>query len=356
MLATIEWSLGVQDLNLKSAAGLLSLLSVRGIGDTTADKIVGRFSSFGEILDAPESAFKGVANATISATLRTPATIEEAHTAARRVIDQAEANGVDLISIYDDAYPSRLFDCSPRPMLLYVKGDLRTAERSVACVGTREPTEYGRVATDRITTFLAENGWAIVSGLAKGVDSIAHEAALRVGVPTIAVLGSGLDAISSPRAVDLGDRILDAGGCVVTEQPFGRENDAGTLIRRNRMQCGLSVATFMLQCDVESGTMHTVRYAISQGRPLYAPHTPARFADEDKNRGADIITLLNGRDLCNRIEMKTELRDRVMAKFADRPVASSIAGREDYPRILEELEASLTNASQAVTMPEQTLF
>lgn len=347
----------MRDVELKGAAGILTLMNIKGIGEVTADNIVGRFSTFEEVLNAPDEAFKKLVTVNTVAKLRDGQVLADAYDAARRVLDYAASNDVDLITLYDERYPVRLYDCNPKPMMLYVKGNLQTAERSVACVGTREPTKYGEIAADRITTFLAENGWAIVSGLAKGIDSLAHEAALRAGVPTIAILGCGLNAIDPKRkyAIELGDRILAAGGCVVSEQPFGRENDAFTLIRRNRIQCGLAVATFMLQCDVDSGTMHTVRYSLLQGRPVYAPKTPSHYADEEKNRGADIITSRTGIELSKLIEMKQELRELVYAEFAERPVASAIAGKDDYERVLEELEQHLTN-NRRIVSAEQRLF
>lgn len=329
------------DTGLRSTIGLVALRSIHGVGEATAEGLLARFTTFREMLEAPPEAFKGAANQTLAASLRSADIVGAAMNSASATLEAATGVGARLISPYDEDFPARLHDCDPKISVLYVAGDLSIAERSVACVGTRDPSDYGATVTDKVATFLATSGWTIVSGLARGVDWISHQAALRAGVPTLAIIGSGLDSFYSDEAAKLADRIVEEGGCVITEQPFGRKADQGTLIRRNRIQSGISVATFALQFNIDSGTMHTVRYAISQGRPIFCPSTPARFAAEPMNAGADAVTGLTGSEFAQVIEMKESVRQVVEERFATTPVGRAIGSRDDYPKVLEALEANL---------------
>src|ERR1035441_6487279 len=149
--------------------------------------------------------------------------------------------------------------------------DLLAHEQLVAVVGTREPTVFGTSAAENLTGALADGGWGIVSGLAKGIDTIAHRTALEHGAPTIAVMGGGLDSVYPAENKDLAARIVDRGGALISEQPFGEQARPQHLIARDRLQSGLSVAVVVAQSGVKSGTMHTARFAAAQGRPLFCP-------------------------------------------------------------------------------------
>ena len=205
----------------------------------------------------------------------------------------------------------------------------------------------GEEVTRRLGCYLADNGWAIVSGLARGIDHVAHETALAHDARTVAVLGSGLDALASERQRDLLQRILDAGGAAVTEQPFGREADPGSLIKRNRIQSGLALATFVMQSKRTSGTMQTARYTLMQDRALYVPVPPGAHAVEEVSQGNLMLAYGTGPDLAEAIGAKNSFVDLVRERWSDRPPASPIANRNDYARVLAELEARLGAAPAA---------
>jgi DNA processing protein len=181
--------------------------------------------------------------------------------------------GVHLVTFFDRDYPSQLRLIPDPPPILFVRGDrkLLVRDEMVAVVGTREPTNFGVGAAESITETLAHAGYVIVSGLAKGIDTIAHKTAVASNAPTIAVMGGGLDRIYPAENTKLADEILQHGGALISEQPFGAPPRPNNLIARDRIQSGMSVAVIVAQSGVKSGTMHTVRYAVEQGRPIFCP-------------------------------------------------------------------------------------
>jgi DNA processing protein len=254
----------------QSAAGLLALQSLKGVGPKTAFRV----ASFGDQLD-PFLAERS---------LNWDRLVEEALRELRRLNE----NQVKAISIFDPDYPARLRGIQDPPLVLFLSGSLPALamERMVAVVGTREPTEFGCSATEKIVTALAAESWAIVSGLALGIDGIAHGAALKHHARTIAVLAGGLDRIYPKQHEEMAKAIVNCEGALVSEQRWGTPPARASFVRRNRIQTGLSVAVVVTQTGVVGGTMHTVRHAAAQGRPIFCaePHT-----DNEKNRGLRIL-------------------------------------------------------------------
>lgn len=329
----------MENVSLRSAEGLIALMGVRGLGPATAVKLAGRFATMSEILGSDPDGLKGLATEPIRKVLVEggPA-VTEAFDRAVAEISKAEGMGATVLSAFDDDYPRRLAGIPDRPLVIYTSGDLSLLDRSVACVGTREPTPFGTAVAQRLTTMLGEAGWTIVSGLARGVDAICHEAALACGAPTAAVIGSGIDTYASEAAIRLASRIVDAGGVIITEQPLGREADSSSLIRRNRIQCGVSAATFFMQAGMESGTMHTVRYALLQERPIFAPGIPSAFAGEELNQAAMCMTKMAAAQFGTAIEAKESVMEAI-GRLDRENAAIEIAGRDSYPEVLRHLDA-----------------
>ena len=185
---------------------------------------------------------------------------------AGREIDQAKSLGAFFLTPWNPQYPRRLGDINGPPPILYCRGEPGCSlERSVAVVGTLTPTRWGMETAEKISGFLAEKGWTVVSGLAIGIDRHAHEAALGSGATTVAVLGGGLDRISPASHQVLADRMIRAGGCLFSELPFGTPPTVASRVRRDRIQSGISLATVMVESDIDGGAMHTARYAGEQG-------------------------------------------------------------------------------------------
>ena len=184
-------------------------------------------------------------------------------------MERVQQAGVTALTWHDDGYPPRLKEIYDKPPVLYVKGEiLPEDERSLAVVGTRRPTAYGREVTRQVTSDLAQNGIAIVSGLAKGVDGVAHRAALDAGARTIAVMGSGLDVMYPREHAELAARIAES-GAVVSEFPLGTRPDARNFPRRNRIISGMSLGTLVAEAPESSGALLTARHALEQDREVF---------------------------------------------------------------------------------------
>jgi DNA processing protein len=168
-----------------------------------------------------------------------------------------------------------------------MRGDPAAAAtgRALAVVGTRQPSRFGVTATDTLAGAAARDGAAIISGLALGVDSVSHRAALAQQAATVAVLGGGVDR---PRDPKLAQAILDAGGLLMSEQPPGAPSSPQTLVARNRLQSGLAGAVLVAQTALTGGTPHTARFAAAQNRPVFCPSPPG-----DHPASAGLHVLLN---------------------------------------------------------------
>lgn len=187
-----------------------------------------------------------------------------------RIMDDLHQLGIHVLTWEDENYPRLLRSIDQPPPVLYIKGNIcQEDEWAVAIVGTRRVTHYGRQVTEDIATFLAENGVTVVSGLARGVDAIAHNAALRKGGRTIAVLGNGLDTVYPAEHAKLADGVI-TNGALVSDYPPGTEPLSVNFPPRNRIISGLSLATVVIEAGVTSGALITAKFAADQGRDVLA--------------------------------------------------------------------------------------
>lgn len=178
---------------------------------------------------------------------------------------------VKKISLHDTLYPSPLRDIAAPPKELYYLGsppEQWLARPRVAIVGSRGITPYGRTVTAQFAKQLAERGITIVSGLALGVDAVAHEAALEAGGAHIAVLANGLDAIYPASNTALARRLLEAGGTIISEYPEGTPSLKQHFIARNRIVAGLADVLLITEAVEKSGSLHTARFALEQGKDV----------------------------------------------------------------------------------------
>lgn len=178
--------------------------------------------------------------------------------------------GISLLTIDDAAYPQRLREIDTAPPLLYVLGEITAADDwAVGIVGTRNVTAYGREATQQLAAGLAAGGVTVVSGLARGVDTVAHRAALEAGGRTIAVLGCGVDVIYPAENKQLAARIVQ-NGAIVSEYALGTQPDAINFPPRNRIISGLSLGIVVVEAGRKSGALITKDFALEQGRDVFA--------------------------------------------------------------------------------------
>ena len=188
-----------------------------------------------------------------------------------REIEQAAQQHVRLVTDLDADYPPQLREIASPPLVLYVVGDVSVLSKpGVSLVGTRKATAYGRETAKSFAAGLARAGWAVFSGLALGIDAAAHEGALAGGGVTAGVLGGALDMFYPEANRALARRIVENGGCVVSEFPFGRRPDAQTFPQRNRIVSGLARGVVAVECPLRSGTLVTCLRANEQGRAVMA--------------------------------------------------------------------------------------
>ena len=176
---------------------------------------------------------------------------------------------INTISTIDPSFPEVYRQIPNSPKRLWYLGDIQPGLRAVAIVGTRKVTAYGRTVTTKIAEGLARRGVTIVSGLALGIDAIAHEGALSQGGKTIAVLPCGIDRIYPSSHRQLAERILERGG-ILTEYEPGLPVMQYRLLERNRLVSGLADALIVTEAAAKSGTMNTVAHALQQGKDVYA--------------------------------------------------------------------------------------
>ncbi len=178
--------------------------------------------------------------------------------------------GINFITLWEQDYPIRLKNIFAPPLILYYIGDLSLSNSNcVAIVGTRRPSLYGKKIAAKYSTELSKQGITIVSGLARGIDSIAHKASLKNSGKTIAVTGSGIDVIYPPENKELYYDIAK-NGLIISEYPIGTKPDAQNFPKRNRIISGLSLGTLIVETRIQGGAMHTAEYALDQGREVFA--------------------------------------------------------------------------------------
>lgn len=183
----------------------------------------------------------------------------------------AERYGVSLLTPADEKYPNALRAAPGRPIALYVKGDVAALSKPmIALVGTRRATSYGKSAAGRLAYDLARAGWAVVSGLALGIDAEAHRGALDADGVTVGVIGSGLDRFYPEENRELARSIVQSGGAVVSEFPFGRPPDRETFPIRNHVVAALASGVVAVEAPAKSGTLITTSIAADLGRTVMA--------------------------------------------------------------------------------------
>ncbi len=186
-------------------------------------------------------------------------------------IENMQHSGIEILTIFSPNYPTSLIDLPDRPLVLYSKGDLSLlSQRCFAIVGTRMPSSYGRLVTEKFAKKLAESGLVIVSGLCYGIDQIAHRATLDVGGKTIAIIGSGFNHIYPSTNTELAQEIVQKGGLIFTEYPPSFEPKRYTFPRRNRIVAGVSDGILIPEAGLKSGTLHTKEYALEYGKDIFA--------------------------------------------------------------------------------------
>lgn len=219
--------------------------------------------------------------------LLTEENIEEAKNKAKELIQRHKENDIETIPLSSELYPKYLRLIPDPPPLLYAKGnvELLREKKLVAIVGTRNPTPLGYKASQKIAKTFAKKGYVIVSGLALGIDTAAHEGALMVeNGKTAAILAGNLTEVYPAKNRRLAEKIIENDGLLLSETPIGQPNTRGNYVKRDRIQSGLSLGVCPVQTPLKSGTQHTINFAKEQGRFLF---TPIPLTQDEKEKAIE---------------------------------------------------------------------
>ena len=247
---------------------ILLLLSIPGIGGGKVRQLLSIFPTAEEIIRAPVKQLTRIDGVDTKTAQLLKSGYDE------RLVDEQLAKldkaGVDCVSIWDDEYPPLLKKTAAPPALLFYRGILPAVwPAMLGIVGTRMPSTYGKTVTEKLTTQLVENGLDIVSGMARGVDTVAHTAAIKRGGRTYAVLGCGVDVVYPSENRKLYEQIQE-NGAVISEYFLGAKPDAVNFPRRNRIISGMSLGILVVEAGKKSGALITAEFALEQNREVFA--------------------------------------------------------------------------------------
>jgi DNA processing protein len=246
----------------------LSLRQVPGVGNVLYNRLIKKFQTPEKVFHASPEELKKIEGLR-SQTIEAIVTFKD-NDWAKKELDQIEKQGISFVTIQDERFPRNLKEIYDPPPFLYVKGELREDDNlSLAVVGSRNASPYGKEMTKRLSQTLTERGFTIVSGLARGIDTCAHKGALEGRGRTLAVLGSGIDLIYPWENKGLAEEIT-LHGAMVSEFPFGTQPEAINFPPRNRIISGLSLGTVIVEASFRSGSLITARMALEQGREVFA--------------------------------------------------------------------------------------
>ncbi len=255
---------------MQDKAFYVALSQAPGIGQKRFKILVENFKSTREVWESPDKLLKQILDQSVF----------EKFNKFRQSVDPEELlqdilhKNIQVLTLLDKNYPEKLKEIFDPPPVLYIKGELKLEDNlALAVVGTRRVTAYGREVTEILVRDLASSGLTIVSGLARGVDALAHKAALDSGCRTIAVLGCGVDIVYPAQNVTLAKEIIK-NGAIISEYPPGTQPIPGHFPARNRIISGLSLGTLVTEADEKSGSLITASLALEQNREVFAVPGP----------------------------------------------------------------------------------
>ena len=254
----------------------VALTLVPGIGDVNGKKLVAYCGGAEAVFREKKkslSKISGIGEKTVDSILS-----QDVLSRAERELDFADKHGMRILYYLNSDYPRRLQHCYDSPMVLYCSGytDLNVA-KIIGVVGTRNVTDYGKLMTDKVISDLVADEVLVVSGLAYGVDTCAHYASVKYGLKTAAVLAHGLHTIYPPVNRNLARKILDEGGCLLTEQISGTEPDRENFPKRNRIVAGMIDCLIVVESAAKGGALITAEIANTYDRDVFA--FPGKIGD-----------------------------------------------------------------------------
>ena len=268
-----------------AATALVALTKLKGLGRRGALRIVNN-----TIDDADRSDYYEVLSSWLSQHDASVSKSEFLDVWAKSLkqLNKSHRADVKILSFYDEKYPKRLREIPDPPAVLFVKGNTEAlhSTKNLAIVGTRKPTQQGKEIAYRTARTATKAGFVIVSGLAHGCDTQAHKGCLEAKGVGVAVLAHGLDKVYPATNRDLANRLIEQGGCLVSEYSVGTRPMRSAFVERDRIQSGLSEAVLVIETGIKGGTMHTVQFARNQKRQLACiDYTKQQFFTENKAEG-----------------------------------------------------------------------
>lgn len=261
-----------QSNNSDATRDALALTLVTGVGPRLQANLLAAFQTPTQVLNAPTEQLLQVdgIGLKVAERITSPLNRPAANEMRKRCADAA----VRLLLKNTHHYPSMLNEVGDSPTILFCKGTITEADQlAIAIVGSRRCTTYGRRQAERLGSALARAGFTIISGLARGIDAAAHRGALNAGGRTIAVMATGVTDIYPPEHADLAVEISKQ-GAVVSEFPLDKKPRPGMFPQRNRIISGMSLASIIIEATEKSGSLHTARHAMEQGREVFAVPGP----------------------------------------------------------------------------------
>lgn len=299
----------------------LALTRIKGLGCISFKKLASHFADPTQSLSATAaelSAIEGIDRKAVDGLLAFTQWDE-----VEQEVQRAEEAGVKIIPFGSGIYPARLRSIADPPPCLYIKGEIRREDdKAVAVIGTRSASHYGRRVARDLCRGLASLGFTVISGMARGIDGVAHDEALNAGGRTIAVLGSGVDRAYPPEHRKLYHRISE-NGAVISELPLGAPPLAFNFPARNRLISGLSAGVVVVEATEKSGSLITAAIALEQGREVFA--VPGEVGSSRSRGGHRLIRqgaklVENVDDILEEIAPQLVARDRQPAALRTLPV------------------------------------
>jgi DNA processing protein len=287
---------------------------VKGIGPVRLEKLLGYF---GDIQTAWDARPCHLEVAGLSKTLQERMLEIRNTVSLDKLVQKIQAQNIRVLTWDDPAYPERLRQIDQSPFVIFLKGELIPADTwAVGIVGTRKYSPYGHQVTEDLSHTLARNGITIISGLARGVDGIAHQSALDAGGRTIAVLGSGLDIVYPPEHRSLAEQIT-RNGAVLSDYPLSTPPEGSNFPPRNRIISGLSRAVIVIEAGEKSGALITATYAAEQGKEVFA--VPGRITSP-MSKGTNLLIkqgahpLIDPQDVLDLLNMSLASEQKIVQK------------------------------------------
>lgn len=337
------------------------LLSIEGIGPGKIRNLLARFNTTENIFTASlnsliktEGISTNLADRIRRVSSRKDALIKKVENEFKKL----KSIGGKIITLWDTEYPELLKRIYDPPVILYMLGEFQESDKySIAIVGTRKPTNYGRCQAERLASELSQQGITVVSGLARGIDSAAHKAVIKAGGRTLAITGAGLDVIYPSENKGLYEEIA-CKGAVITEFEPGTKPDAMNFPRRNRIISGLSLGTVVIETGIKGGAMQTASFAIDQNREVFA--LPGNV-DVQQSEGTNLLIQKGEAKL---IKCAGDILEELQLKLqsAPKPVPKPIADLDMFEeRVIRSLNKEpkhidIIAANAALTTAECSVY